>query len=353
MDISERKKQTLRYIVEAYISDGEPVGSKYLIDSKNLAWSSATVRNDMMELEKSGYLYQPHTSAGRVPTTAGYQAYVNELMEDYKMTVKEVEAINRLLSFKMAELDKIVKSAGKVASYLSNYTAVTVKPKKHGVSVNKFEITWLDEYNLVLIIVSSIGLVKTAHLRSPLPTSQGDTEKLVNILNANLKGLTAEQITLDIISKVENSAGYMLPVIHSVLSILNNAFAEFDADSVEFEGVTNLLKYPEFSDSSSLNDIINLPNNKEQMLSLLSGNEEGAIQAGGGVNIFIGDDESASPIKDYGIVYTNFDAGPGFKGILGIIGPKRMEYSKVVAHLKYLSSKIHEFLPPGNNNLGE
>jgi len=350
MDISDRKKKTLRYIVEAYISGGEPVGSKYLTDTKKLAWSSATVRNDMMELEKSGYLYQPHTSAGRVPTTAGYQAYVNELMESYEMSIKEIEAINRLLSYKMAELDKLVKSAGQAASYLSNYTAITVKPKKTGVTVKRFEITWLDEHNLVLIIVSSVGLVKSTHLRSPLPISSNDTEMLVELLNSRLCDLTQEQITLNVISSLEGLSGYMLPILHSVLGALNEAFGEFNADSVEFEGVTNLLKYPEFSDSDTLSDIINLPNNKDQVLALMSENTSGAIQTKDGINIIISDDNSPSPIKDYGIVYTNFDAGPGFKGVLGVIGPKRMEYSKVVAHLKYLTSKRRELSPPSDNN---
>lgn len=353
MDISERKKKTLRYIVEAYISGGEPVGSKYLTDSKKLAWSSATVRNDMMELEKSGYLYQPHTSAGRVPTTAGYQAYVNELMESYEMSIKEIEQINGLLSYKMAELDKLVKSAGKVASYLSNYTAITVKPKKAGVSVKRFEITWLDEYNFVLIIVSSVGLVKSSHLRSPLPISSADTASLVEMLNSRLCGITQEQITLNVISGLEISSGYMLPLLHSVLGALNEAFGEFNADSVEFEGVTNLLKYPEFSDSDTLSEIINLPNNKDQVLALISENAPGAIQTKDGIKIIIGDDSASSPIKDYGIVYTNFDAGPGLRGVLGVIGPKRMEYSKVVAHLKYLSTKLHELSPPDNNKLGD
>ncbi len=353
MDISERKKETLRYIVEAYISGGEPVGSKYLTDTKKLAWSSATVRNDMMELEKSGYLYQPHTSAGRIPTTAGYQAYVNELMESYEMSIKEIEAINGLLSYKMTELDKLVKSAGKVASYLSNYTAITVKPKKSGVSVKRFEITWLDEHNFVLIIVSSLGLVKSSHLRSQMPIDRTDTQKLVDILNSSLCGLVQEQITLNVISSLEGLSGYMLPLLHSVLSTLNEAFGEFNADSIELEGVTNLLKYPEFSDSDTLSGIINLPNNKDQMLALISENSSGAIQTKDGINIIIGDDSSPSPMKDYGIVYTNFDAGPGARGVLGVIGPKRMEYSKVVAHLKYLSSKLRELSPPDNDKLGE
>ena len=345
MEISERKKQTLRHIVEAYISGGEPVGSKYLTDTKQLPWSSATIRNDMMELEKCGYLSQPHTSAGRVPTTAGYQAYVNELMEEYKMTVSEVEAINRLLSFKLSELDKIVHNVGKIASHLSNYTAVTFQPKQSGAYVKRFEIMRLDPKNFVLILVTSIEVIKSSHVRCAHELSENDMEQLRSALNLYISGLTPEQINLPIISKLEKAMGPHASVVTSVIRIVNDSLTDLDDGNIEFEGVTNLLRYPEFIDNEALDGIINLPNRKNEMMQLLTDGSESAVQTADGVNIIIGSENSGSPIKDYSIVYKEFDAGNGLKGTLGIIGPKRMEYGKVVAHLKYLTSKLGELMP--------
>lgn len=346
MDISDRKKQTLRYIVEAYISGGEPVGSKYLTDSKQLPWSSATVRNDMMELERCGYLYQPHTSAGRIPTTAGYQAYVNELMEEYKMTASEVEAINKLLTFKLSELDKIVHNMGKIASHLSNYTAVTMQPKEKGAFVKRFEIMKLDEKNFVLIMITSTELVKSSHLHSSFDITDDDAELIKSSLNRYIAGLTPEDINLPIISKLERSVGSLSSIITPIIRVINEALTDIDDGSIEFEGVTNLLKYPEFSDNEALNGIINLPNEKDRLIELLSEENGNGVQTADGVNIIIGSEETSSPIKDYSIVYKSFDAGQGLKGTLAIIGPKRMEYGKVVAHLKYLTSRITQILPP-------
>ncbi len=350
MDISDRKKQTLRYIVEAYINQGEPVGSRYLTDSKKLPWSSATVRNDMMELERCGYLYQPHTSAGRIPTTAGYEAYVNELMEDYKMTVSEVEAINKLLSFKLSELDKIVKNVGKIASHLSNYTAVTLQPKEHGIFVRRFEIMRLDARNFVLITVTSNDAVKSSHLRAGFELTDENTEMLKTVINKYFTGLVPEMINLPVISAAERAMGQYASIIAPIIRIVNDSLSDIDDGNIEFEGVTNLLKYPEFSDTEAMSALVNLPDSKDQMMELLSGNTQNAIQTGDGVNIIIGSDES--PIKDYSIVYKSFDAGGGLKGTLGIIGPKRMEYGKVVAHLKYLTTKISELIPPQDEKQG-
>lgn len=345
MNINDRKKQTLRYIVEAYINGGEPVGSKYLTDVKQLPWSSATVRNDMMELERCGYLSQPHTSAGRVPTTAGYQAYIEELMEEYRMTSGEIEAINKLLSFKLSELDKVVKNMGQIASFLSNYTAVTLQPKQRGVFVTRFEITRIDPRNFVLILVTSVDTVKSSHLRSVFDLSEADISHLRDVLNENLAGLTPDKISLPIITKSEREMGPFAAIIVPVIRVISDALSDLDDGNVEFEGVTNLLKYPEFSDVEALDGIIKLPSQKETMIELLSDDSGKAIHTEDGVSIIIGSETDMSPVKDYSIVYKSFDAGRGLKGTLGIIGPKRMEYGKVIAHLKYLTSKISEMIP--------
>ena len=200
--LSDRKKQILKAIVEAHIQGGEPVGSKYITESKQLTCSSATIRNEMAELESMGLLEQPHTSAGRVPSKQGYRLYVDTLLEEYAMTAKEIAQINQLMKIKMSELDRILDKASKVASSLTNYTGFAIKPRSHSVAITKFETAYIDERSFILILVATDGSVKTRSILTESAVEPAAVSALSAALNEMIAGLDASEITLPIMMMV-------------------------------------------------------------------------------------------------------------------------------------------------------
>ena len=182
-ELSERKKLILKAIVDAHIADGEPVGSKYLMENKQIPCSSATIRNEMAELEAMGYLEQPHTSAGRVPSERGYRFYVDSLVEHYAMTAREIYQINELLQAKMAELDQILLTASKVASNLTNYTAMAIKPKSSRAAIRRFDAVYMDEKSFILVLVASGNRVKTKNVRLGDDVSVTLTQSVTDLLS--------------------------------------------------------------------------------------------------------------------------------------------------------------------------
>ncbi|MBQ9778772.1 MAG: heat-inducible transcription repressor HrcA, partial [Clostridia bacterium] len=203
-ELSERKKQILKAIVEAHIRGGEPVGSKYITESKQLSCSSATIRNEMAELETLGFLEQPHTSAGRVPSKQGYRFYVDSLLEDYAMTAKDIAQINQLMKIKMSELDQILENASKAASALTNYTGFAIKPRAHAVTITKYETAMIDEHSFVLILIASNGTVKTRNIITDAEIDAAVLARLCGALNDLIGGRDANEISLPILFELEN-----------------------------------------------------------------------------------------------------------------------------------------------------
>ena len=206
-ELSERKKLILKAVVEAHIDGGEPVGSKYIVQSNLLSCSSATIRNEMAELEELGYLVQPHTSAGRVPSEAGYRFYVDSLVEQYARTTHEVAQINQLLRVKMDEIDQILDMASRLASTMTNYTGIAIKPKANTVTMLKFEMVSIDLNNFAVVMITSGGAVKTKKVKVDRPVSDASLKKLADLLNDRICGLGAEMITLPIIMGLEDEMG--------------------------------------------------------------------------------------------------------------------------------------------------
>ncbi|MBO7360394.1 MAG: hypothetical protein J6V48_04620, partial [Clostridia bacterium] len=195
-ELSERKKMILKAIIESHIECGEPVGSKSLLQMPGINCSSATVRNEMADLEEMGYLEQPHTSSGRVPSQLGYRFYVDQLIEHYRMTNNEINQINRILKSKTSELDQILLTASKLASAMTNYTGLAVQPKRAAVSVTRFSASYIDAYNFVLIMITSLGVVSSKHIRLTDPKPPETVDLLVRALNDYISGLSAEAINL-------------------------------------------------------------------------------------------------------------------------------------------------------------
>ena len=270
-ELSNRKKLILKAIIEAHIELGEPVGSKYLMQNKGINYSSATIRNEMAELEAMGYLEQPHTSAGRIPSELGYRFYVDSLIEGYDLTAKEIGELKTSLTKKQAELDYILNTAMQLASSMTNYTALAVKPRHKGFSVKKFSLMTVDEYNLVLVMVSVTGAVRTKSIRSSREVTPEAAEAMSALLNKYLIGVGTSDITLNIMMEMERAMGeydFMVsPIIKSVYEATNTD----GAGELRFEGVNRLLSYPEFYDTDRLQDMLTLIEDKNDLLDVISG----------------------------------------------------------------------------------
>ncbi len=349
-EISERKKIILKAVVEAHIAGGEPVGSRYILQNENLTCSSATIRNEMAELEALGFLEQPHTSAGRVPSELGYRFYVDSLIESYAMTAREISEINQVLKGKMAELDQILLTASKLAGSLTNYTSFAIKPKASSISIKRFDIVFVDKHSMVLVMISSNGSIVTKKLALEAPISELVASDLSNALNDNIANLTADEITLPIIMSLEEAMGDRAYIVGPIMKIIYECMSEFDIGDLRVSGMDRLLQYPEYSDKDQLRELLGALEEKNDILELVSEPENAE-----GINVVIGSESSVRVMNNSAIVYKPIVRDGRNLGAIGIIGPRRMDYAKVVATLEGLTGNIETMLKhsTGDANAGQ
>ena len=345
MELSDRKKQILRAVANSYIDTGEPVGSKHIAESYGLSLSSATIRNEMAELEDLGYLEQPHTSAGRVPSTLGFREYVNSLMDMYNLTVDEVRAINDNLNPKLTQLDSIIEQAGKLMSKMSNLTAVALLPKSAGIIINRFEIVAVEPYSFLLVMICSNNTIKTRHIRVSFEMSEPILRQLVIVLNENLSGMRVEAVALPIIIKMERAMGNYSSIINPILKVVYSAISEDDRSQLFVEGINNLLRYPEFQDVSKAREIIEMFEQKDPLMRMLDTPQKNSM------NVFIGDEHTITSSGDTSLVFKSFAANDKTVGVIGVVGPKRMDYSKVIARLEYFSQNLKGIISPDDDEI--
>ncbi len=336
--LSERKKQILKAIVDAHIEGGGPVGSKYILQNQQLGCSSATIRNEMAELEEMGYLEQPHASAGRVPSELGYRFYVDSLIEHYAMTTGEIAQINDLLRAKMGELDQILLAASNLASNLTNYTGIAIKPRIRAVSITKFDAIYLEPDHYILVAVTSTGAVKSKHVRGDIVATPATIARLSVALNENLTGLSADEITLPIIMRTEGAMGadasLVGPAIKTVYRLLN----EVNEGEMRISGIDRLLQYPEYSDVGQLQELLGTLEKKEDILDLVSRTQNDDI------SVLIGSESEVKVMNNSALVFKPIVQNGKTVGAIGILGPRRMDYAKVLATLEGLSGNIADMI---------
>lgn len=354
-ELSDRKKMILKAIIEAHIELGEPVGSKYLMKNKNINYSSATIRNEMAELEELGYLEQPHTSAGRIPSELGYRFYVDSLIEGYDLTSRELVELKRSLAHKQAELDNILSTAMQLASSMTNYTALAVKPKRRGFTVKKYSIVFVDELSLVIVMVAPSGSVKTKNLSLDRSATPEGAARMSELLNRYLVGVRGNDITLNIIMEMERQMGEDDFLVSPIVKSVYEAICSDSDGELMFDGVNRLLSYPEFYDVERLQDMLTLFEDKEDLLDVISDESEGQ-PTGGDVRVFIGSENVVKTMDNSTLIFKPIVQSGKTVGAIGIIGPTRMDYSKVIAMINQLTAGISEImsgqgavLPPGTD----
>mgnify|MGYP004670862393 FL=1 len=332
MELTERKKQILRAIVDSYIRTAEPVGSKTISQLPGVDFSPATIRNEMADLTNMGLLEQPHTSAGRVPSAAGYRLYVDELMQNYRLSMDETKTINQAMEVKMQEVDKMISQVGKLVSKMTDLPAYAVAARSSQRTVKRFDLILAEAGSFILVVMLSDNQVQNKLIRLPLDVSQEDLRLLSAVLNASLTELTADEITPELLAKVTRSAAgaaSLVPVIVDyTVELLKKTHSE-----VYMTGQAKLLGQPEYHDVEKAQEV--LTSLDEDVISNLP-----ATLSSGTTQILVGPENVAKELKDSSVVITKFDIGDGMQGMIGVVGPTRMDYAKITARLSYFAENL-------------
>lgn len=341
MALSERKKKILAAVVDAYIETAEPVGSKAIAQSAGLGCSSATIRNELAELVAMGYLEQPHTSAGRVPTAMGYRLYVNELMEKQKLSIEESEDINRRLNQKLQELDDTIGGVSRLASQLTNYPAMALTTRE-AVTILRFDLIYVDANTFIIVVMLSDHTVRNKLVRLPISVDEKMIRKLATLFNANFTRISEDAITPVLIASTERSADDTMGITAVISSFAIEVLSNSAAPAAFISGENRLLSQPEFRD----------PDKAHRLMSYLSGGghilpEESAFPGSSEVRVLIGPENVAEELKDSSVVIASYDAGDNTRGLIGVVGPTRMDYSAVAAKLRFLADGLSRRLGSG------
>lgn len=336
MELSERKKAILKSVIDSYIRTGDPVGSKSLTESKQFSLSSATIRSEMNDLEAMGYLEQPHTSAGRVPTPQGYRTYVDSLMEKYFLGMEELEVLNEVMSGKLVEVGRLMNEAAKAIGQITNYATFAFMGGS-GSPVDRYETVYVDAYSFLLIMIRGDGTIRNRHVKLMEPITPELLVSAKEALNSTMSGLTAEQINLSVILEFEEKMGEHRAFATTVLRVVHEMLGSYDSEKVHIDGVTKLLSYPEFMNVSKFQSILSLFEERQRFAELM----QRAVP--GQTSVILGDEdkgELAPP--DTGFVFHPITVGGKVVGAIGVIGPQRMDYKKVVASLDYFAAGLTE-----------
>lgn len=332
--LSERKKQILKAVIDAHIACGEPVGSKVLAAEGRIAFSPATIRNELAELTEMGYLMQPHTSAGRIPSEQGYRFYVDSLMEKYDRTAGEIRELNDLLTQRTRQLDRIIDDAGRLMSTLTNYPAIAVRSHPRSQTVRKFNLMLLDPYSFLLIMVISESNVVTKTVRSQIPLYEDELKVVETVLNRALMGREPDQLTLPQMMEMEAAMGRLGFLANPIIKCIYEALKGDTRSDLRIEGVDRFLEYPEFSSVDKLRSMLEMLSNKQELLEIVEGAQ------GDEVNVYIGSENAADQSGDSTLIFKTITVDGKPIGAIGVIGPCRMDYSKVISTVEQLSRGI-------------
>ena len=335
MALSDRKKRILRAIVEAYIATAEPVGSKTVAQLAGLDVSTATIRNEMADLTEQGYLEQPHTSAGRIPSAAGYRLYVNELMDRQQLTIQETQRINDALNLKMEELDRVIDRAGKVLSQLSDYPVFTMAAAKERITVKRFDLLMVEDNTFIAVVMTDSNVVKNKLIHIPDGLSNPQLQMLAAVLNSSFVGLSREEMEENLSKMEAHTAPGAFELIAMVVEFAMEVLAEQGQQKFRTAGITHLLEHPEYHSLDKAKPLMAYLSEEGEAPRLPA-----ALDTGKNMNILIGPENVNDALKDTSVVMASYDIGDNMRGVIGVVGPTRMDYAKVTARLSYFADSL-------------
>ena len=336
-ELDERKVKILNAIIRTYLETGEPVGSRTISKYSDLNLSSATIRNEMSDLEEMGYIVQPHTSAGRIPSDKGYRFYVDNLMQEKDREVTEMKAF---VIERTEKMEQVLKQMAKLLAVNTNYATMIAAPQVHSGKVKFIQLSAVDEEQILAVIVLDNNIVKNRMLSVDQPLTNEEMLKLNILLNSSLNGLRLEEINLASIAKLKEQAGIHSNIVNDILDAVADAIREDEELEVYTSGATNIFKYPELSDSQRASELISAFEEKQELKEFLS--ETMANEENTGIQIYIGNESPIQKMKDCSVVTATYELGEGLQGTIGIVGPKRMDYENVVDNLKNLKVQLDD-----------
>lgn len=341
MELSARKKQILKRVVEDYIASAEPVGSKAIAQEMDGKVSSATVRNELAELAELGYLEQPHTSAGRIPSPKGYRLYVNELMEQRSLSRQETERINETLHERMSGTTDVISRAGQMVSSIVDYPAYAVAEGKNGVTVRRFELIPVDETSYITVVMTDDSRVKSQLLRSPLAVERARLADLASLLNAHFTKCGREEMSAKLMELSDQIAPELFLVLSGAVEYAGGILEEAARKDVFTTGASQILKIPEYRDLDKAHELMTFFVDNKEKLPVPEDNAP--------LKILIGPENVSEALRDTSVVVASYDIGNGMRGLVGVVGPTRMDYATVTARLSYFADSLTRMF--GKNEL--
>ena len=348
MELTDRKKKVLRSVVDLYIRTAEPVGSKAITALPDMKYSSATIRNEMADLTSMGYLEQPHTRAGRIPSAAGYRRYVDELMLDYRLSMDETKSINTAIEEKMQRVDQMVEKVAKMVSQATDLPAISAAHRQKSAAIQRFDLILAGAGNIILVLMLSEDQVVNKLIKLPVSATEADLKLLGAVLNAAMTGIPVEGFTQELMDKVMRSAGDAAPLVPVIVEFAVDTLRRSGGTDLAVAGQSRLLGLPEYRDVDKAQKILETID--EGTLRDLP-----AVMADtNGTKVLVGPENVADELKDSSVVVTKFDIGDGMQGMIGVVGPTRMDYAKVTARLSYFAeSPSKMFAKPEQPQLPE
>ena len=334
MELTERKKKVLRSVVDLYIRTAEPVGSKAITALPDMKYSSATIRNEMADLTTLGYLEQPHTSAGRIPSAAGYRLYVDELMADYRLSLDETKSINLCLEEKMQKVDKLVEKVAKMVSQATDLPAISMAARSSGAVIKRFELIQAGTGSIILVVMLNNDEVLNKLIKLPVNVAEDNLKLLSALLNATMTDIGPEEFTGELMERVMRSAGKAASLVPIIVEFATDTLRHSGSANMVVTGQSRLLGLPEYRDVDKAQRI--LGHLDEETLA----NLPAVMQNEMGTKVLVGPENVAAELRDTSVVMTKFDIGDGMQGMIGVVGPTRMDYAKVTARLSYFAESL-------------
>jgi len=319
-------------VVESYISHAEPVGSKAIAEQLTSKVSSATIRNELADLVEMGYLEQPHTSAGRIPSPKGYRLYVNELMEQRALSLQETEEINRALQMKMQELDGVISKAGQMAAALVNYPAYSMAGAKSEVTAQRFDLLSVDANSFIAVVMTEGSRVKSRLLHTEIPVDADSLAALAALLNAHFTHLSVDTMNQRLMSLSSQTPPALFMTLNLVVEYAAEVLEGSEQQRAVTAGANNILKLPEFRDADKAHELMSFMVDNPQDLPVPANGQS--------MQILIGPENVSAALKDTSVVVASYDIGDNMRGLVGVVGPTRMDYATVAARLSYFADGL-------------
>lgn len=332
MELNDRKIQILQAIIMNYLETAEPVGSRTISRRLPLGLSSATIRNEMSDLEEMGLIVQPHTSAGRIPSTKGYRLYVDHLIGLTGSNKERFDSLRGKLSDKYLQLDSLMKEMGDILAELTKYTAIVAMPQFRKTRIKRLQLIPLDTHSMILVVITDGNIVRNNVIRTRHPVQAEDTYRMTDILNAHLAGSTIEGLDANVLAQIKQEMGADSTMMQGLLEAITNTLRYAENVDVFTSGATNILNFPEFSDIARARALMEVFQEKDKMLSLVDYD----LKDDESMKITIGSENTIEQLKDCSVVTATYKYGGQNIGSISVVGPMRMDYDRVIGTLDYL-----------------